>query len=109
LPAPFASAGTPDEYVRGLPIGLGPRIPMTVVSPWGRGGWGNSQVFDHTSVIRFLEILTGVQEPNISAWRRAVCGDPRSCFSFTQHDASVPSLPDVSALLRIADAETSLP
>jgi phospholipase C len=55
------------------PIGLGPRVPMIVVSPWSRGGWVDSQVFDHTSVLRFLEQWTGVREPNISRWRRAVC------------------------------------
>ena len=37
---------------------------MTVVSPWSRGGWVNSEVFDHTSVLRFLEVWTGVREPN---------------------------------------------
>ena len=39
----------------GRPYGLGPRVPMFVVSPWSRGGYVDSQVFDHTSVIRFLE------------------------------------------------------
>ena len=28
------------------PWGLGPRVPMYVISPWSRGGWVNSQVFD---------------------------------------------------------------
>ena len=64
------------------PYGLGPRVPMLVVSPWSKGGWVNSQVADHTSVIRFIEQRFGVQEPNISAWRRAVCGDLRSAFNF---------------------------
>ena len=38
---------------------------MYVISPWSKGGWVNSQVFDHTSVIRFLEQRFGVMEPNI--------------------------------------------
>lgn len=67
----------------GRPYGLGPRVPMYVVSPWSRGGWVNSQVFDHTSVIRFLEQRFGVHEPNIAPWRRAVCGDLTSAFDFT--------------------------
>ena len=75
---PFAPTGTPDEYVDDEPVGLGPRVPMVVVSPWSRGGWVNSQVFDHTSVLRFLEVLTGVAEPNISAWRRSVGTHPCS-------------------------------
>jgi phospholipase C len=68
------------------PYGLGPRVPMYVVSPWSKGGWVNSQVFDHTSVLRFVEQRFGVMEPNISAWRRAVCGDLTSAFNFADPD-----------------------
>lgn len=75
-----AAAERPD--LMGRPYGLGPRVPMYVLSPWSRGGWVNSQVFDHTSVIRFLEARFGVAEPNISPWRRAVCGDLTSAFDF---------------------------
>ncbi|MCM3774374.1 hypothetical protein M3225_28890, partial [Priestia aryabhattai] len=35
-----------------LPYGLGPRVPMFVVSPWSKGGFVCSQVFDHTSVLQ---------------------------------------------------------
>ena len=72
----------------GRPYGLGPRVPMLVISPWSRGGYVNSQVFDHTSVIRFLEARFGVTEPNISPWRRAVCGDLTSCFDFKTPNAA---------------------
>ncbi len=106
---PFPTPGTTDEYVAGLPVGLGPRVPMMIVSPWSAGGWVNSQVFDHTSVIRFLEQVTGVQEPNISDWRRAVCGDLTSCFDFSVFHPAVPSLPDIDALVALADAQESLP
>jgi len=67
-------------------IGLGYRVPMIIASPWTRGGWVNSQVFDHTSSLQFLEkfishkIKKEVRETNISAWRRAVCGDLTSAF-----------------------------
>jgi len=64
------------------PVGLGNRVPMIVVSPWTRGGWVCSETFDHTSVLRFLEKRFGVEEPNISAWRRAICGDLTSAFDF---------------------------
>lgn len=70
------------------PYGLGPRVPMYVLSPWTKGGWVSSEVFDHTSVIRFIELRFGVHEPNISAWRRAVCGDLSSIFNFADPDAS---------------------
>lgn len=65
------------------PIGLGPRVPMLIVSPWSRGGWVCSEVFDHTSVLRFLEARFGVEAPHISAWRRSVCGDLTSAFDFS--------------------------
>jgi len=42
----------------------------------------NSQVFDHTSTIQFIEKRFGVHERNISPWRRAVCGDLTSAFNF---------------------------
>jgi phospholipase C len=88
------------DDLMGRPYGLGPRVPMYVLSPWSRGGWVNSQVFDHTSVIRFLEARFGVMEPNISPWRRAVCGDLTSCFDFkTPNDAPfAKALPDTRPL-----------
>jgi phospholipase C len=63
---PVPPEGTPQEFVDGLPIGGGFRVPCIIVSPWTAGGWVCSQRFDHTSVPRFLEIFTGVREPNIS-------------------------------------------
>ena len=64
------------------PWGLGPRVPMYVISPWSKGGWVNSQTFDHTSVGQFLEKRFGVTIPGISPWHRAVCGDMLSAFDF---------------------------
>ena len=67
-------------------IGLGYRVPMVIASPWSRGGWVNSQVFDHTSSLQLLEKFlshkTGkkIAEPNITPWRRTVCGDLSSVF-----------------------------
>ena len=77
-PPGTTSQPAPDGRV----YGPGVRVPMYVVSPWSRGGWVNSQVFDHTSVLRFLEQRFGVKEPNIGAFRRAVCGDLTSAFNF---------------------------
>jgi len=64
------------------PIGLGTRVPCIVISPWSKGGYVNSQVFDHTSTIQFIEKRFGVHERNISPWRRAVSGDLTSVFNF---------------------------
>jgi len=88
-----------DDTITGTtrPFGLGPRVPMYVVSPWSKGGWVNSQVFDHTSVGQFIEQRFGVTIPAISPWHRAVCGDLTSCFDFSRAaDATFPALPDVS-------------
>jgi len=75
------------------PVGLGPRVPMLVISPWTKGGWVCSQTFDHTSVLQFLEARFGVIEPNISAWRRAVCGDLTAAFDFANPpDTRVPQI-----------------
>jgi phospholipase C len=95
VPPPIPPIGTRDEFVYGLPIGLGPRIPVILISPWSRGGYVCPQTFDHTSVLQFLEKWTGVSEPNISAWRRQVCGDLTSAFDFSNADFSLPILPSV--------------
>lgn len=78
------------------PYGLGPRVPLVLISPWSRGGWVCSEVFDHTSVLRFIARRFGVDEPQISAWRRAVCGDLTGAFDFVHPDFSpLPLWPDV--------------
>ncbi len=94
LAPPTPPPGTPDEFVNGQAIGLGPRVPCLVMSPWSRGGHVCSEVFDHTSVLRLLELFTGVREPNISAWRRQVCGDLMSAFDFSAVSVAFPQLPD---------------
>jgi phospholipase C len=83
------------------PYGLGMRVPLIVVSPWSKGGFVNSQVFDHTSLIRFLEARFAggdkdLIETNITPWRRAVVGDLTSAFDFKTPNTRWPSLPDTS-------------
>ncbi|MFI6034552.1 phosphocholine-specific phospholipase C [Streptomyces sp. NPDC051315] len=82
-----------DTHVAGA-YGLGPRVPMLVVSPWSKGGYVCSETFDHTSIIRFMERRFGVREPNISPWRRAVCGDLTAAFDFARTDTRPVALPD---------------
>ncbi len=64
------------------PIGLGFRVPMLIISPFTRGGFVSSDLFDHTSILRFLETRFGAEVPNLSAWRRATVGDLTSAFNF---------------------------
>ena len=96
---PVAPPGTPHEFVHGLPIGAGFRVPCVIVSPWTVGGWVCSENFDHTSILRFLEQWTGVKETNISDWRRKTFGDLTSAFRFDEAKADPPLLPDTSGPL----------
>jgi phospholipase C len=74
------------EKVEGT-VGLGYRVPMIIASPWTKGGFVNSEVSDHTSVLQFLEkfimkkFKKNVHIDNISEWRRAICGDLTSAFN----------------------------
>lgn len=87
----YSGVSTHGEVTGGEPVGLGARVPLLVLSPWTRGGWVCSEVFDHTSILRFLERRFGVAEPNISPWRRAVCGDLTSMFDFARPEAGRPA------------------
>jgi len=86
----------PEKYHREGPIGLGFRVPLVIASPWTKGGWVNSEVFDHTSTLQFLETFlekkTGkkITETNISPWRRLICGDLTSVFR-PYHSDAIPS------------------
>jgi phospholipase C len=92
------SPAVPDPTVIGSPaitgpIGLGFRVPAVLVSPFTRGGFVSSDLFDHTSVLRFLETRFGAEVPNLSAWRRAAVGDLTSALNFKKPDQSLPNLP----------------
>ncbi|MGW2744065.1 alkaline phosphatase family protein [Streptomyces sp. NPDC001450] len=87
VPPPAPPAGTAGEFLNGVPYGFGFRVPTLVISPWTRGGWVSSEVFEHTSVLRFLETWTAaIGRPatcaNISDWRRRVSGDLTGVFDF---------------------------
>ena len=112
------AAGTQGELYQGVPIGLGPRVPVTVVSPWSKGGRVCSQLFDHTSVIRFMEewlvargfARSAVTCPNISPWRRAVCGDMTSAFNFAAPNATWPaSVPSSAVYFKSTGTADALP
>ncbi|SDC90988.1 alkaline phosphatase family protein [Actinokineospora iranica] len=84
VPPPVPPRDDAEEHFDGQPLGLGPRVPMTIVSPWTVGGHVDPTVYDHTSVLRLLERWTGVRETNISAWRRTVAGDLTGAFDLTR-------------------------
>ncbi|MGI8610141.1 MAG: alkaline phosphatase family protein [Candidatus Dormibacteria bacterium] len=125
---PTAPAGTGGEYLNqaamtataksdakttkgvdksGDPIGLGFRVPMLVISPFSRNSTPSggplmcSDRFDHTSMLRLVETLTGVRVPDrdpgrripgLSPWRRSLVGDLSSAFNIAAAaDSSVPT------------------
>jgi phospholipase C len=101
---PTPPPGTPGEYVKDLPVGLGFRVPCFIVSPFSRGGWVCGEAFDHTSTLRLLEARFGVEVPNLSAWRRATTGDLTKAFGFgapARYD--VPRMPLTAAALTLAE------
>jgi phospholipase C len=107
VPPVTAPEGTPGEWLtaplpaaaKGIagPVGLGFRVPCLVVSPFSRGGRLCSDVFDHTSLLRFIETRFGVEVPNLSAWRRSVTGDMTTALALARPpDTRVPPLPEAS-------------
>lgn len=113
LPA-IPEDGTPGEGAVGLNPGFGGRVPLVMISPWTRGGYVCSEVFDHTSTIMLLEQwTTALGKPAIckyiSDWRRTVSGDMLSAIDFTSFDNSFPDLPTAASLLAIPVKDKALP
>ncbi len=99
--------GTEGEWLTGSlpaaaggitgPVGLGFRVPALVISPFSRGGYVCSQMFDHTSLLRFIETRFGVEVPNLSSWRRSVTGDLTAALALSKPpDTGLPALPPTS-------------
>ncbi len=100
---PTPPPGTPGEFVRGLPVGLGFRVPCTVISPFSRGGYVCGDVFDHTSTLRLLEARFGVEIPNLTKWRRETTGDLTSAFGFGAAPRfDIPHMPETQQALHLA-------
>ena len=110
---PFPEASVTDEHIAGLPIGPGTRVPMLICSPWTRGGYVDSNVYDHTSMLRFLAAWTGVQPVNVTPWRASVTGDLTGAFDFQHPDFSVPrnipTLDQTWALTQLTGGSTTPP
>jgi phospholipase C len=106
VPPPIPPLHEPDEWIDGNPIGLGFRVPALIVSPFARGGYVCGKTYDHTSTLRFLETRFGVEVPNLTAWRRATCGDLTEAFGFGEPiDTSVPDLPQTADALAEVEKE----
>ena len=110
---PYPEATVTDEYIAGLPIGPGTRVPMLICSPWTRGGYVDSNVYNHTSMLQFLAAWTGVKPVNITPWRASVTGDLTAAFDFQHPDfsipASIPTLDQTWALTQLTGGSTTPP
>jgi phospholipase C len=110
---PYPEASVTDEYISGWPIGPGTRVPMLICSPWTRGGYVDSNVYDHTSMLQFLAAWTGVKPVNISPWRASVTGDLTPAFDFQNPDfsipANIPTLEQTWALTQLSGGSTAPP
>jgi phospholipase C len=110
---PFPEATVTDEYIDGLPIGPGTRVPMLICSPWTRGGYVDSNVYDHTSMLQFLAAWTGVKPANVTPWRASVTGDLTTAFDFKHPDftipGNIPTLDQTWALTQLTGGSTTPP
>jgi phospholipase C len=110
---PFPETSVTDEYIDNLPIGPGTRVPMIICSPWTRGGYVDSNVYDHTSMLRFLQTWTGVKPANVTSWRASVTGDLTPAFDFEHPDFSIPTniptLAQTWALAQLTGGSTATP
>jgi phospholipase C len=62
-------------------FGLGPRVPLLIISPYAKGGYISHNVYDHTSVLKFIEIRYGL--PPLTS-RDAAAGNLLDNFDFAQ-------------------------
>ncbi|KAI8069929.1 phosphoesterase family-domain-containing protein [Gongronella butleri] len=93
-----------DKFVGGkAPLGMGPRVPMTIISPFHRGGHVFSEVADHSSCLQFLEEWVGklpngsyaAPAVNLDPWFRNVSSNLVASFDFNNPDYSIPTLPNI--------------
>lgn len=92
---PPPSAPKPDDIAPMLNPGdfaaefdrYGVRVPAVVVSPWARAHYVSHQVYDHTSILKFIETRFGL-EPLTN--RDRLANDLLDCFNFETMSFSRP-------------------
>jgi phospholipase C len=86
---------------------------MLICSPWTRGGYVDSNVYDHTSMLQFLAAWTGVKPANVTPWRASVTGDLTAAFDFGNPDfsipANIPTLDQTWTLTQLTGGSTTPP
>jgi phospholipase C len=85
---PMLTAGdAPGGYDR-----LGVRVPFVVISPWAKKGFIGHQIYDHSSIARFVEARFAL--PAMSN-RDANAAAPFEMFDFAKARTDAPAVPDV--------------
>jgi phospholipase C len=62
-------------------FGLGPRVPLLIISPYAKAGYVSHTVYDHTSVLKFVETRYGL--PPLTS-RDAAASNMLDSFDFAQ-------------------------
>ncbi len=77
----YDHAPPPQVVLSGVELGLGPRVPTLVISPFARSNYLSHRTYDHASVVRFIEdvFLDGVHLNG----RSATAGDLRDMLDLT--------------------------
>jgi phospholipase C len=62
-------------------FGLGPRVPLLIISPYAKQGYVSHTVYDHTSILKFAETRYGLKAlTSRDAWANAMLDS----FNFSQ-------------------------
>ena len=62
-------------------MGLGPRVPMLIISPWAKQGYIDSTTYEFSSVLKFIETVFGL---DCMTHRDCAASDMMNAFDFTQ-------------------------
>ena len=63
-------------------MGLGPRVPLLVISPWAKKGYIDSTTYELSSVLKFIEVVYGLRS---MTQRDRQSANMLSAFDFTQN------------------------
>ncbi|MBA3431674.1 MAG: hypothetical protein H0U16_09380 [Actinobacteria bacterium] len=62
-------------------MGLGPRVPMLIISPWAKEGYVDSTTYEFSSVLKFMEETLGL---NCMTHRDCSADNMMNAFDFSQ-------------------------
>lgn len=98
---PTTATGTSEQGK----CGLGPRIPLLVISPWSKSNFVDHTVIDQSSVVKFIEYNWGLQTLGNGAADTSA-GSITSMFNFTAPTTSAPLLLDPNTGETIRDSNS---